>query len=47
MNGLTTKLKKKKICMKANENENNDSPKLWDATKVIKRGEVYSNPGLP
>lgn len=33
--------------MEANENENNDSPKLGDAAKVVIRGEVYSNPGLP
>ena len=43
MNGLTKQLKKKfKKHMEVNENDNTATPNLWDAAKVVMRGEYIA-----
>ena len=33
--------------METNENDNTTAQNLWDAAKLVIRGKVDSNPGLP
>ena len=44
---ITEEIKKIKICIKTNENENMTTQGLWDSIKSCAKGEVHSNTSLP
>ena len=44
---ITEEIKKIKICIKTNENENMTTQDLWDSIKSGAKGKVHSNTSLP
>ena len=44
---ITDEIKKIKICIKTNENENMTTQNLWDSIKSGAKGKVHSNTSLP
>ena len=44
---IKEEVKKIKICIEINENENTTTQNLWNSVKAVLRGKVHNNTSLP